>query len=249
MARFLTTRGTTSEIETIINNAKNGLFLISPFIKIPDSLFQNLIAADQKDVKITLVYGKKNLEPNIKEQLNQLKNIKLYYFEHLHAKCYFNETSMVITSLNLYDFSEINNREMGVLITRQDDEAVFSEAIREAKMIISAATRSDLNVQVNNQPERLVRLQPSIENPKPKSIWFRDLRDIFPSLFGSNQGYCIGCKAKIEKDEYRPYCPDCYKAWAKDKSQKAKYCHWCGHASMTNINKPLCHSCFKKSSE
>lgn len=249
MARFLTARGTTSEIENIINNAKNGLVLISPFIKIPDSLFQNLRAADQKGVKITLVYGKTELEPTIIEKLHQLNNIKLYFLDNLHAKCYFNEQSMVITSLNLYDFSEQNNREMGVLVTRQDDEVVFNEAAREAKMIISLASRSDFNVQVKEQPKIQVKTQQSLEKQKPKSIWFRDLSDIFPSIFGSAHGYCIGCKTKIEYDEYRPYCPECYKAWVKDKWRKANYCHSCGRQSTTSINKPLCRSCFDKSLE
>ncbi len=247
MAVFLTTRGTTSEIEKIINNATNGLVLISPFIKIPDSLFQNLRIADQRGVKITLVYGKKTLEPNITEQLNQLKNVKLYFLENLHAKCYFNEQSMVITSLNLYDFSEQNNREMGVLVTRQNDEGVFTEAIIEAKMIISLATRSDFNIQVKEQTQKQFKPQSTVEKQKPKSIWFKDLSDILPGLFGGAHGYCIGCKTKIEYDGYRPYCPECYKAWVKHKGQKANYCHWCGHPSTTSINKPLCRSCFDKS--
>ena len=120
---------------------------------------------------------------------------------------------MVITSLNLYDFSEQNNREMGVLVTRQNDEGVFTEAIREAKMIISLATRSDSNIQVKEPLQKKIEPWPNIEKQKAKSIWFRDLSDILPNLFGGNWGHCIGCKTKIEYDEYRPYCPECYKQW------------------------------------
>lgn len=249
MAVFLTTRGTTSEIERIINNATDGIVLISPFIKIPDSLFQNLRAADQLNKKITLVYGKKKLEPNIIEQLNQLKNLKLYYFEQLHAKCYFNESSMVITSLNLYDFSEINNREMGILVTRQSDEGVFNEAIREANMIISLATRSDSNVQIKKQLQKQPTPLPTVERQRPKSTWYSDLSEVLSGLFGTNHGFCIGCRAKIDFDEYRPYCPECYGKWTQHKWQKAKYCHECGQPSTTSINKPLCRSCFDKSLE
>ena len=84
---------------------------------------------------------------------------------------------MVITSLNLLDFSEVNNREMGVLVTKQEDEAVYNEAVGEAKMIIYLADRSDLNTQVAEQEE--VRPQKQKEREKPKSIWHRDLSDIF----------------------------------------------------------------------
>ena len=138
MARFLTSRGTTSEIEQIINNAQKSIVLISPFVKIPDSLLQNLISADKRGVRTTLIYGKKELEISVKEQLKKLQNVKVYFLANLHAKCYFNESKMVVTSLNLYDFSEQNNREMGILITRQDDEQVFKEAVEEAQRVVAS---------------------------------------------------------------------------------------------------------------
>ena len=71
---------------------------------------------------LRLVYGKEALKPSVFKQLKQLKHIKLLYLKNFHGKCYFNEKSMVITSLNLYDYSEQNNRELGVLITREDDK-------------------------------------------------------------------------------------------------------------------------------
>jgi sugar-specific transcriptional regulator TrmB len=89
MAKFLTTRGTTSEIESIINSARNRVVLMSPFIKIPESLFQNLRVADSRGVRITIVHGKKALEPSVFSQLNQLKNLELRFLENLHGKCYF----------------------------------------------------------------------------------------------------------------------------------------------------------------
>lgn len=55
---------------------------------------------------------------------------------YLHAKCYLNEETCIITSLNLYEFSQVNNNEMGVLLTRADDAAVYREAYEEALRII-----------------------------------------------------------------------------------------------------------------
>lgn len=218
--------------------------LISPYIKIPDSLFQNLRAADQRGVNITLVYGKKKtLEPDTQEQLNQLKKLKLYFLDNLHAKCYFNERAMVITSLNLFDFSEQNNREMGVLVTQQNHEGVFTEAIREAKMIISLATRLDFNIQIKEQMQKQLRPQSTLETQKPKSSWLKELSGILPGLFGDDNGYCIGCKTQIEYDKYSPYCPECLKVWSRNKALKANYCHHCGRPSTTTFNKPLCRFC------
>lgn len=44
-----------------------------------------------------------------------------------------NETSCIITSLNLYEFSQINNNEMGVYISRDDDSEMYRETYDEAQ--------------------------------------------------------------------------------------------------------------------
>ena len=136
---------------------------------------------------------------------------------------------------------------MGVLVTKQEDETVYNEAGREARMIIDLAVRSNLNAQVAEQEK--VRPQKQREIGEPKSIWHRDLSDIFSAFFGKSNGFCIGCRTKIDFDEYRPYCPACYGKWAQDKQQKAKYCHECGRESTTTINKPRCRSCYEKASK
>lgn len=244
MAIFLTTRGATSELEKIINSASQYIVLVSPFIRIPDSLFQNLRAADQRNLSIWIVHGKSQLEREILKRLKELKNVKLYFLENLHAKCYFNEKSMVITSLNLYDYSEQNNREMGVLVTKQDDEAVYNEASQEVKMIIDLATRLDFNTQLAEVTNKQAQPKKPV---KKESIWTKDLSEVFFSFFGNNKkGFCIGCRTKIDFDEYKPYCPDCYAIWKQNKWQKAQYCHNCGEQFTTSIKKPVCRSCWKK---
>lgn len=251
MAKFLTTRGTALEIEKIINNAQKSIVLITPFVRIPTSLFQNLMAVDKQGVRITLIYGKSALEHDVQEKLRQLKNIKVYFLENLHAKCYFNEQCMVVTSLNLYDFSEQNNREMGVLATRQEDEEFFKEAVREANMMISLAKPFDASPVVNSQPynKTTESLRPISRESKEGrgTALLRGFRDILLDKVGLGQGYCIGCRKRIDFNEYRPYCPDCYKLWIINKAQKAGYCHECGRAFVTTVNKPLCRSCFEKS--
>ena len=134
MAEELTT-GTLSLLENLIIEAKTKLVLISPYVQLSDILFERLKDASTKGVKITIVHGKVELELNEKNLIAQLKNVELFFLKNLHAKCYFNETKMLITSMNLYDFSK-KNREMGVLIDRQADTQLFDKAVEEAKSII-----------------------------------------------------------------------------------------------------------------
>ena len=221
MAKFLTTRDTASEIEKIINNAQNRLVLISPFVKIPETLLQNLKVADSRKVKITLVYGKAELNPDERKKLEQLNNLSLYFLENLHAKCFFNEEYMVITSMNLYDFSEQNNREMGVLVSSKDDKDVFSEAVNEAKLMVYISEKEDLR------------------RPKTKSY----------SDKTKQNGYCIRCRKEIPYDLNRPLCLDCFRVWKKwgDTNYEEYYCHLCSKTKLTTFEKPLCYSCYRKS--
>jgi len=245
MAVFLTTRGTTSELERIINSAERFLVLISPFIRMPSSLFQNLKAADRQGVKISIVYGKSEPKPDTLKQLAELANAKLYFLKDLHAKCYFNEKSMIITSLNLYDFSEINNREMGVLVQKEDADNVYEDAVKEARLIVDQADRCDPNTQTTKAP--VVQVRPPEEQKKRESIWRRPLSEVLSSFIGKTQGFCIGCRERLEFDEEKPYCLTCYAKWRRNMRQKGSYCHECGKKATTTINKVRCRACYEVS--
>lgn len=141
MAEFLTTHATAANIENIILNARQKLVLVSPYLQLSRAFFDRLKDSDERGVKIVLVYGKHQLKPNERNQLEKLKNLSLFFCENLHAKCYFNEDNMVITSMNMLEFSEKTNREMGVLAKRQDDAGIFKDAVREVQSIVRASVK------------------------------------------------------------------------------------------------------------
>ncbi len=47
-----------------------------------------------------------------------------------------NEELCIIASLNLYEFSQVNNNEMGVLIRRTEDADLYKDTYEEAQRII-----------------------------------------------------------------------------------------------------------------
>ena len=151
MAKFLTTSGVTYEVEKIIKEAKKKLVLISPFVQISKVLLERLQNASDKGVQIHLIYGKDELKQTEKKQLNSIENLKLYYYQNLHAKCYFNEKTMVVTSMNLYEFSDKHNREMGVLIQKSDDAEMFYDGVEETASIIKSAKIIDLENKVTRK--------------------------------------------------------------------------------------------------
>lgn len=232
MAKFLTTRGTTSQIENIINTARKGLVLLSPFIRIPETLFQCIQDADRRNVSIKIVYGKSELKQEVISQLEQLNNLSLYFNKDLHAKCFCNEGSMIITSMNLYDYSELHNREMGVLITAEDDKNLYDEATKEAERIVEFSERIDLRKH-GSKHSSATYIQSISHKPTAATL----------------KGFCIRCKKSIPYDFDTPYCPACYKVWKKwkDPNYEEKYCHWCGKPTTTTLDYPLCRACYRKS--
>ena len=76
------------------------------------------------------------LQPQEIEWLRSLTFIRTSFCKNLHAKCYMNEETCIVTSLNLYEFSQINNNEMGILIHRGEDGQLYKDTYDEAQRII-----------------------------------------------------------------------------------------------------------------
>ncbi|WKJ91662.1 phospholipase D family protein [Methylomonas montana] len=136
MAKFLNTSATNYFLEELIKDAKDRLILISPFLKLNDRMKELLADKNRLKIDVRIVYGKSELQPEEINWLKELTYIRTSFCKNLHAKCYLNEELCIITSLNLYEFSQINNNEMGVLIRRSDDADLYKDAYEEAQRII-----------------------------------------------------------------------------------------------------------------
>ena len=136
MAKFLNSSGTTYHLEELIKSASDRLIIISPYLKLNERIKELLEDRNRLKIDIRIVYGKNDLHP---EEINWLKNltfIRTSFCKNLHAKCYLNENECIITSLNLYEFSQVNNNEMGVLIYRNEDAKLYADTYEEAQRII-----------------------------------------------------------------------------------------------------------------
>ena len=136
MAKFLNTSATNYFLEELIKDARDRLILISPFLKLNDRMRELLADKNRLKIDVRIVYGKSELQPEEITWLKELTYIRTSFCKNLHAKCYMNEEMAIITSLNLYEFSQINNNEMGVLIRRDQDAELYKDAYEEAQRII-----------------------------------------------------------------------------------------------------------------
>ena len=132
MAKFLTTRGVSHHLEELISSANSSIILVSPYLQFPPTIYERLQHAIKRGVSITFIYGKASL--NAKEfNLLQELNCKVCFKPNLHAKCYSNEKVAIISSLNLYAFSEVNNEEMGVLLEKEFDKQAYEDCLSTLK--------------------------------------------------------------------------------------------------------------------
>ena len=136
MAKFLNTSATNYFLEELIKDARDRLVLISPFLKLNDRVKELLSDKNCLKIDVRVVYGKSELQPAEMTWLQDLTYIRTSYCKNLHAKCYLNEELCIITSLNLYEFSQVNNNEMGILIRRSEDAELYRDAYEEAQRII-----------------------------------------------------------------------------------------------------------------
>lgn len=158
MAKFLNTSATNYFLEELIKEAKDRLILISPFLKLNDRMKELLADKNRLKIDVRIVYGKSELQPEEINWLKELTYLRTSFCKNLHAKCYLNEELCIITSLNLYEFSQVNNNEMGVLIRRSDDAELYKDAYEEAQRIIRISDEVRISLErvvseAENKPE------------------------------------------------------------------------------------------------
>lgn len=111
MVEFLDTNAASSELSKMISRSKEKLYLVSPYLQMSDKIKILIQQAEKEspDIDIKVLYRSgKNGEINDRDMdflLKQLNNASIYSLDNLHAKCYLNEDSAIITSMNLYQHS------------------------------------------------------------------------------------------------------------------------------------------------
>jgi hypothetical protein len=236
MAKFKTTTGISSSLEEIIKNAKEKLILISPYLKINELMKQQLEDKNRLKLDVRLIYGKNELMPDESNWLKTMSYIRTSFCKNLHAKCYLNENIALVTSMNLYEFSQQNNKEMGILVYKSEDPELYSEIIEEANHLIRISEEVKVSV------ERIV----------PKEIATRgnvkqNEKQVAKISVPAN-GVCIRCKAAIKLDPKHPLCKECYAIWKQYENPnfEEKHCHICGKTNKSTLLKPTCYDCYKK---
>jgi len=137
MAKFLETQAISNELMRLIKDAKDKIILVSPYLKVNSQIQERLKTKSKIGTmsEIVIVYGKSELKKTELDWIKDIEDLKVIEKLNLHAKCYINEDRAIICSMNLYDYSQQNNIEMGILITRKEDEEAYQALMEEINNI------------------------------------------------------------------------------------------------------------------
>lgn len=156
MAKFLTTIDIAAQLQTLITEADETLYLISPYLQISKDFKELLISREKKKKETIIIYGKNELTPDQLKFLTSLRYLYLKFYEKLHAKCYLNDTKLIITSMNFYEYSMINNKEMGVIYDTSniDDEEIYRKAFDYVKLIDDNSDDKPFELNINYSKDK-----------------------------------------------------------------------------------------------
>jgi hypothetical protein len=242
MVEFLETTLISSELRKLVSKSKQRIYLISPYLQISKNLRILIQQVDQNipDIVIKVVCRKDKISADDLSFLQTLKSANISALENLHAKCYLNEESAIITSMNLYQYSQENNWEMGIKIDKKDNPDLYQEVFTYVQNILSASEvitkiemkKSETHIEEKPKQEMKKEIPQKQPSPAPKG----------------NAGHCIRCGIEMQLNPNKPLCSKCYPIWAKysDATYPEKYCHICGKQSKQSVEKPVCYSCYKK---
>jgi hypothetical protein len=121
MAEFLKGNHLNSRLDEILENAEEKLVLISPFIKFHSRIKEILRTKKHNDkLLISVVFGKnedkkqKSFAQEDFDFLSEFPRVEIRFEPRLHAKYYANESASLLSSMNLYEYSQNNNIEFGI---------------------------------------------------------------------------------------------------------------------------------------
>ena len=240
----------TSRVLDILRNAKKHVTLVSPYNKFWTHLRNELQRTVARDVRVDFIYrnGERSEDTDWLEDLG----VRVHAVQNLHAKIYLNESSVLVTSMNLLESSSKNSMEICISIRDKNEQKDVREYVKTLLLIAKRAdegkktsARPATSRAKTRKPQTVSegRLGYKVGAPEPSLESL--LNDLVVATSG---GRCIRCEEPIPFDQDRPLCDDCFKSWKRYENwdYEEDYCHRCGADWDTSYAKPLCRPCYNQ---
>jgi len=211
LVKILDTQDLSKYLVRVIRGAEKELFLISPFIQTNKTLRSIIKRECIEGLDATVMYKKKELKSEEMIWFSGLEHFDMYYNEDLHAKCYFNEKEAIITSMNLYDYSMKNSKELGMYFTKEEFPELYDDLRERVDELITEAKKHNVPKEMLRLDKRAYciscrrRIEKNFKKPYCSSCYrYRKKRDGFPK-----ESYCHACGEEVGSTLKNPLCDNC----------------------------------------
>lgn len=122
--KYLDCSSVSKELMMLIEEAKQELTFVSYSLQISDEIKEKLFKKyrENPNLDITIIYGNTKLNDNDTSWISKIPTMSVYQKKNLHAKCYVSENKVIVSSMNLYEYSQTHNFEMGILFSKEENE-------------------------------------------------------------------------------------------------------------------------------
>jgi len=242
-------------MEKLFDTAEEFIIIISPFIKLHPRFIDALKRKMENEYfHLVIVFGKnekdlsKSLSQGDIEFFKKFSNVEIRYESRLHAKYYANENMAILSSMNLYEYSQNNNIEFGILTKTGklisdpldvDAYNYFDQVIENSELLFQKEAQFEskmmgLSSKYIGTEIKIDKLSNSDSKAGHKEI-------SQPSKL--KPGYCIRSGVPIPFDPKRPLSDGAYKSWSQysDENYPEKFCHFSGEKSNgeTSFSRPI----------
>ena len=222
--------------------------LISPYLQTNPRIRELLEQKSRLDTHIRVIYGKRDLQTQEREWIDPLPSIELCFREPLHAKCYLNEKEALLTSMNLYQFSEVHNDEMGILVSKRREEdsgRLYNQIYKEAEQI------AILSEKIHEVPRRerasgfkglVSRFTNQRQGDDSEDAAYRETTTI------NSSGAVAMSPVESKMDIYQPnsgQVPVVETSKPLESMPTTGFCIRCKTAVPANPARPYCESCYR----
>ena len=97
--------------------------------------------------------------------------------------------------MNLYEYSQENNDEMGILVSKEEDRDLYEAIHKQALRYVG-----------NGEATESGRERPAAKTTRKKEG---------QSTTKTKVGFCIRCKTDLPANPTQPYCKRCYASWKR----------------------------------
>lgn len=283
MAEFIADDRLNSEIVKLISEAQEMLILISPYVKLHDRIKSALRTSleNRPEVLLYVVFGKnendkeKSLTKHDLDFFKSLPNVAILYNSRLHAKYYASEKAAILASMNLYDFSQNNNIEAGVLMKSSkfhdltgglfasdtlDSSAFkyFMNVLEQSDVIFDKAPKYKvgywgLSTKYESSEVEVDQTDKYFKGEVVSNKRKFNVRQAEKSLEQTPKGYCIRTGSQIPFNVKQPLSTEAHKSWSRFSNAEypEKFCHFSGEPSNgeTTFSKPIMKKNWSKAKE